>query len=169
MVLYTSVSTALKRHVLLRGTCIAGSGITVLVLGGMFIAEPMLKYWGAPLLIICGILVAGGLIPYRRLMRLELNPQVLAIENGDELVYIVKGKKKLSIPLEEIHNMTFFERDQAYGIGVCLKSAGPRNIKVFDRCFDAGEFHANARKRFGCDLFFPYFTKRSWAELQNYL
>ncbi len=81
-----------------------------------------------------------GLLPYRKLARLEINPDKIVIQPDESLQYYVKGKNTLTIPLNSIAKVEYVEQSNGYGIILWQKDS-------------PGTF------------FFPYFTQSSFEEL----
>lgn len=93
------------------------------------------------MILIAGLgLIALGLIPYRRLQRLEVRPNELVIsEHG--LIYYKGGDLQWKLPYSSIQRLSFQETAWRYGIALDVE----------------GRF----------DLFLPYFTKRSFQILDQ--
>lgn len=73
----SSVCSQLMKSTLLKGTFLAGIGILIIVLAGIFLPLQDMTIFGLPLYALgCG-LIAFGLIPYRRLTALEKSPNEL--------------------------------------------------------------------------------------------
>lgn len=164
LVISTSVSSPLKRRLLLRGSLLAGLGIGILTIVGTQFSAPHLSTWGVPALFVGIMLITLGLLPYRQISKLELNPHQLILMDH-RLFYITKGTCKLSIPLRLIKSKNFICRHHMYGIGIWLNNPMNRKIKIPDTSFDIRKFHAHSRKIAECDFFFPYFSSRAYEEL----
>ena len=144
----SSISPSLLRFVLFRGTFLAGIGSAILLFAGIFLPAKRLDLWGLPFFLLAFGLIAWGLIPYRRLKRLETNPYVLLCDDKEEVHFFARGKLQLSIRRRSIKDIMWVEKKKrfwlfsspAYGIEVALHQ--PRNAT----------------------LFFPYFSKASFEE-----
>lgn len=97
----------------------------------------LLMFFGGPFFFIPGILVIGwGLIPYRKLKKLEHNPYALILtEKG----IVLQTKKRVFIPNEDIVKMEYID-GTPFGILITLKER---------------------------TLFAPYFSKRTFDDLQS--
>jgi hypothetical protein len=169
LTLRSSVKTPLLRFVLFRGTFLAGVGSLFLFYGGLFLPVSMLNTWG--ILIFCvGLgLITLGLLPYRRLRRLEMQPYQLKVDNGHFLHFLSKGRLILSIPLCAIEKTLYIEKEHLYGIGIVLKHPPPERVVVHDPSFQMVKYQRKSQKRYGCDLFIPYFSRRSYSDLVEVL
>lgn len=165
LILNTSITLSLKRYVLFRGIALAALGCVLLLLGGIYIPADKMGSWGFALFISAGLLVTAGMLPYRKLSKLEMNPSLLKITSHQNLEYYIKGRKSLIIPLSSIRKTGFFETHRYYGI--CLWLTAP--IPQKNAAFDIVKYQALSRKGYKCDLYLPYFTKRSYDELTNQL
>lgn len=165
MIYHTQVKPELKRSKLLRGSVIAGVGALILLIGGAAVPPSQLHVWGWLIALVSFGLIAIGMIPYRRLCRLEERPAKLVINDVNELIYIHNDLKKITIPYEIIEKMEYFEDGNIYGIGVWIKKDAAKKIRVHDPLFDYQRRQKQAKKRFGCDLFLPFFSKRTLGDL----
>ncbi len=147
----------------MRGTLLGAFGACFLVAAGTFLPASLLSFLGLPTLIISALLIGLGLIPYRKLSRLETCPHEIMID-GNTFLFFAKGKPLLNIPTALIEKIEYVEKDDLYGLGIQLKS-GIQKVKVLQRSFDIDAFVSDARSRFSCDLFLPYFTERTLSEL----
>ncbi len=57
--------------------------------------------------------------------------------------------------------MEYVEKEELYGIALWVKPT-PEKIKILDERFDLEGFLFESHQKFGCDLFFPYFTEESF-------
>lgn len=160
LIFYSSVKPDLKRSVLLKGSLIAGIGALVLLLAGALVPPAELSIWGWPVIIISFGLIALGLIPYRRLCRLEERPSKLLVTDENELIYELNDRKRITIPIDLIEKMEYLENGSMYGIGICLKKGSNLKLKIHDPLF-------SLKKKFSCDLFLPFFSRRVLAELSS--
>lgn len=159
--LHSSVSPLLIRHAILRGMGIAFIGIAILLYAGIFFDLAILKNWGFLIFFASMTLIIKGLLPYRHLARLLSNPNTLIL--AQELRYFSKNTGTLNIPIEAIQDIFYFNTPELYGIGIRL------NPRYKDLTFEASAFMYESAQRFQVDLFFPYFSKRSYEELNHYL
>ena len=165
--LFTSITPALLRNALLKGTVIAGIGIILLTLAGTYIPPYLLTYLGPFILFIGGGLITWGLLPYRRLYSIENSPNELIFINGKQVQFIAKGREVYTIPFEMIENLDYLKKDNIYGIAVYLKKETSKKIIVHNPRFNMAAFQKNSKKKYHCDLFIPYFSERSFNRIQN--
>lgn len=156
----SSITTSLRRAVLMRGTCIAIVGVLLILFGGMFIPPDRMTYWGLPLFLVGFGMITWGLLPYRRLCQIENNPRELVLsEDESSLSLFCKGKIALSIPLACIASIKYIEESNRYGVGMMLKGS-PQKIEVYNtKLLCVNEL--------GCDLFFEYFSRRAFEFIEK--
>lgn len=143
-------------------------GIFLILYAGIFLPPIILQYWGLLILLLGGGLITWGLLPYRQLRRLEVKPyEIIAIENK-ALQYLSNGKTLFTMPLKSVREIKYFERGNEYGIAIQLRHPPTEKIRVQDVRFDFDDFQKNSRKRYGCDLFLPYFSERSFNTLMDF-
>ncbi len=136
----TAIKPALLKWKLFIGTLLAITGASVIVLSGSFLSVEALKKWGLFLLLFSLSLIALGLIPYRRLQKLEIKPNELELlDHG--LAYRKNGKVEWILPYSSITDLDYVEDPWRYGI----------RLKVEERWA----------------LFLPYFTRRSFESLKR--
>lgn len=163
--IYSSVSPKVEKKALFKGSLIAGMGVLLLAFSGTFIKEPLLKIWGLPILIVSGALLTYGLLPYRRLTRLQKKPNEIIV--SEELFqYVENNKRQITLPLSLIKKASYLEDTNNYGIGIWLKSAeNSEKIIVHDPSFDLQKKVKESERKWKCDLFFPYFSRRSFSRI----
>lgn len=138
---WTTVKPQLLKKVLLQGTALAGCGATILILAGILMPRNTLEIWGVYLFFLSAIFIAVGLVPYRRLQKLETNPDKITLSD-DSVLHYHKGDRILfSIPLDHIQSLEWIEKKNIYGITLFLKN--------------------------GQSKFLPFFSHRSFQELQE--
>ncbi len=171
MTIRSSVLPDLMRKALLIGTLLGGVGVLALLCGGVFIPLEEMKVWGPLLFIFSIALITCGLLPYRHLKRLEENPYTLTIEGGAWLHFSAKGKSLFSIPISSIDHIIPIDQSSKslYGIGVILKDPLPKKLVIQDPGFDLLKFRTQSLKLHQCDLFFQYFSRRSFNSLHDHL
>ena len=148
--LKSSLRQALIIHALKRGSVIGGVGILLIFCAYLFLPKTLLSHVGIWIYLLgCG-LIAFGLIPYRRLRRLELNPASLVVDEKG-LTLIAQSHKPEVILWEEIDSFSYLENKQTYGIGFMLKKKRDTRLKLAE-----------------VDLFLPYFSKRAFDELDQF-
>lgn len=147
------------KAVLFKGTAVAAAGVLLMTLGALFLSPVLLAQWGLPLFLFCMILIAVGLLPHRRLLRLEKKPNEIIVIGDTEIQYWSSGKKILTIPQQKIQTLTYVETKTCYGICIQFDPHCPQKVIVHDKSRKIS--HKN------CDLFFPFFSERVCRELQD--
>ena len=117
--------------------------------------------WRLPIFLASLILITVGLRPYRLLQQLETKPHELSFDDKS-YIFARKGRPLLSIPKENISRLEYFEQEQAYGIAIDLCG----QVDLLQK-FDLPSFVTDSRTRAECDIFLPYFTKKSFALLTD--
>lgn len=167
LTLRSSIKPSLKKSKLIRGTLLSLIGVSLWFYGGLFLSTATLTIFGWPILIIGGILIAGGLIPYRKLVRLENKPNELTVTDLEELYFSMQEVPMFKIALENVEEMAFLDDDRRYGIGVWIKHPKSKNVIVLHPSLELNAYLRDCQKYYFCDLFFPFFTKRSFQELEE--
>lgn len=153
------------RHAVIRGTILSGMGILILLACGAFLPLEKLKIWGFPIFLISMTLITWGLLPYRRLRRLEMSPYRLTLDDKKWLHFAKGTSQQFGIPLCSLERIDYIEKKHDYGIGITLKEPLPKKLVVYINHFSLMDFRRKSLKRYGCDLFLPYFSNRSYQEL----
>lgn len=161
LVLYSSIDPFLTRRLLFKGMLLALIGMIILLYAGVFFNLSIMQNWGLLIFLLSLALIIKGMLPYRSLIRLISNPNKLRISN--ELTYSSKNIETLCIPIEAIENIHYFKTDEFYGIGIELRFPYKKTS------FELSNLMRKAAQRFSVDLFFPYFSERSYKELKNWL
>lgn len=152
------------RKLLLRGTLLGGLGAALLLLTGTLLSTPLLSLFGLPVLIVSSLLIGLGLFPYRKLSRLEMRPHELSTD-GKTLFFAKSARPLFKIPTSCIEKIEYLEKEGLYGIALFLDKNSSEKVVVQQRSFALEAFIQDAKIRFHCDLFFPYFTERASKEL----
>jgi len=155
----TSISNTYLKSLLWKGFGIAFIGALSLVLGSVFISEPLMKKWGGILYFSAFLFITLGLLPYRKITRLQNKPNEIRVTENDHFEFWSKNELQLEFPLDQIQFSEFIENKKFYGIRIQLKQESPnlfRNLR---------KFHVLVDKKNKTDLTFLYFTKRSYKEL----
>lgn len=166
--LRSSVKSSLFRYVLFKGTLLGALGALILLIGGIALPKDILSTWGFPLFCLGIGLIAWGLIPFRALKQLELNPDVLTLEN-EQIHYFAKNKCLFSVPFSAIKETVYIDENRQYGIGIQLNHPLSDKIIVRSSKYEMQKFCRRSQKEHDCDLFFAYFSLRSYQELREYL
>ena len=164
LTLRSTIRPQLMRKTLFRGGILALIGIFILMYAGIFLSISTLRLWGFPIFLCSLTLITIGLLPYRELSKLEVQPFILKAYDLEYLEYIEKGKSILTIPFVSIEDIIYVDNSEDYGIGIRLKKPSPSKIKIHDPRFNVHDFQKNEHN-LRIDLYFPYFSKRSFNEL----
>lgn len=165
-VIRTSIPSELLKRRLLIGNAVALPGIGLMV-GANFLAPSPLAWWGVPIAFISILLIALGLIPYRRLTRLQLHPDKIEMER-EYLIYHLRERPRFRLARSTIKEFSYIGNKRGCGVGVKLHSSFDEKIAVIDPRFDMQGFLAQSQRR-GYDLFFPFFSARAALELRDWL
>lgn len=138
--LRSSIKSDLMKKALFRGSFLGGTGVIILLISGAFLPVDVLSFWGIPLFFLSMGLITFGMLPYRKLTRLEKVPDEIILSSKDLLVYRRKGKVIFTTPLSSISSCSYKDDESVYGIMITLKE----NEKEY---------------------FFPYFTERAAKSL----
>ena len=163
--LRTSIPSQLLKRTLMIGFSLALIGILGLLYGGIYAHLAELQFWGFTLFILSIGLITMGMLPYRRLTRLQLKPNELCMVAPDQLEYYSKGRKLLTIPLQSIDHFGYVNRYLVYGVTVWLKPDPKDPVLVHQGRSEVDVLRYKGQKLAGADLFFSYFNQRSFQEL----
>ncbi|MCE5318367.1 MAG: hypothetical protein LLG04_13535 [Parachlamydia sp.] len=153
--LRTSIKPALKKALLFRGTLIATAGIALLLFAGLTLPVASLERWGLFILGIALLLITVGLLPYKRLTRLEIQPHELLLTTNQEISFFQNRIPRLTLIWSNIEKSAYIDHHSQYGIALWLKNPDPALENTIQKC----------RQCYGCDLFFPFFSARSYQEM----
>jgi hypothetical protein len=167
LTLKSSIKPSLKKSVLIRGTILGALGLSIWLFGGIFLSISTLTLWGWPILICGGLLITWGLLPYRKLIRLENCPNEIVITELEELLFSQQGRPLLMVYLENIEELAFLDDDNRYGIGLWVKKPVLENIITLTPSLDLIFYQEDCQKKYFCDVFLPNFSKRSFTELEE--
>lgn len=161
----SSIKPSVLRQTLLKGYFLAGAGILLLILPAIFMRVKTLTFFGPFSVFLSFLLITIGLLPTRRLKKLEIFPHEISFLSDAELLFSLKRKPSFILSLNEIENLTYKDFESLYGIAFFLTKDAV--IKLVDPRFDMTRFQINSKKRYGCDLFLPYFSKTSFESLRG--
>jgi hypothetical protein len=161
----SSIKTELFKKILLRGSFFSALGFIPLLYGSLWMNASTLSTWGIPLFFLGIGFITLGMLPYKRLTTLQQHPNCIHLIDEKTLIYEHLGKQTLSIPLQTIESASYQEDPSNYGICIFLESRPEEKIIVQDPRFAYERYQNESRKRYGCDLFFPYFSKRGFDKL----
>jgi hypothetical protein len=148
--LRTTVSNELLHQALFKGTFFAAIGCFILIFASVALPVKVLAPWGWAFIVLAVGLIAYGLIPYKKLSRLQLHPHKLILTE-DTLTY-QKKEPILTLPLISVERFEF----TGDGIGVILKSPPKEPVRLFTK---------KIPQKKGMDLFFPHFGKTAFKHL----
>ena len=165
----TSIKPAYKWRCVLRASFFGGIGVIILVAAGSFMPVAQLSIWGLPLLLIAGALITWSMLPYRRMTRLENAPDELWVNSTGDLVYAKQSTPIFTIPRSTIDKVFYIDKPKNYGICIGIKSPTPEKVRVHNPGFNFQAFRKSSIHTYGCDIFLPWFSERTFQELQEYL
>jgi hypothetical protein len=145
--IFTSLKGSFYRKKMVQGMLIALLGLGIIFFLGPLVKPPL----GFFILLLGVFLIAFGLIPLRRLSRLDQNPDELIV-SGDQMHYIAGGKPVFSVPVKNISDLHYVEEANRWGIALTLRDQ--QDIIVHDP-----HFKPSAR------FFLPYFERRSFSRI----
>lgn len=165
--LRTSIRPQLKRLLLFRGTILGLLGMGALLYGGIFVPVEALTSWGGALVLVSFILIGWGLIPYRRITKMEESPNRLVITEDEMMHYHRHGKDILKFPLKALKDVRFIDDGSLYGIALDLKPEWEEKVPNPAVSVVMQMFLWSLKKKHHFDRFFPYFSKRAAEELKE--
>lgn len=134
----------------------------------LFFSVDRLTVWGVWLFLFCGACLGLGLLPYRRLCRLEENPHALIMDEK-AIAYLERGVVVFIIPLKSIQRISYFESTNRYGILFWLTHASEPEASIFlqkryDQLIYNTPFSSIKETN---HIFIAYFTQRGYNELRS--
>lgn len=141
--------------------------MAALVAAGSLMPVSELNIWGLPLFLAAGALIAWSMQPYRQLCLLENQPDELWLDEKKALVYAKKSIPILSIPLPSIEKFFFLQKPHIYGICISTYAHPPEKIRIHLHSVDFARMRQSALRNYGCDIFLPFFSQRTFQELQD--
>jgi|GEM_PF-2194641 len=161
----STISSPLLRSVLFKGFTLAFLGIFILVLAVIFIPASTLQRWGWLLFLLSFSSLTLGLLPYRRLSRLQLKPHKLVLVDLNHLAFYSRGEKILTLALQSISKISYVDHARHYGIAISLKPPPIAPIVIHQPLKEVKFFRHKGCKEEKSDLFFPYFSPSAYHEL----
>lgn len=119
--LYSTVLSRVKKRLLFRGLTLALCGALLLSTMGVWAPLSVLEVWGLPTFCLGIFLIGWGLIPYRKLTRLETHPHQLIIDETS-LTFLASRGGVRTYHLSEIKQMNYWESKTRYGLQLELES-----------------------------------------------
>ena len=162
--LRSKIKSDLVRTALFRGSSLAITGALLIVYAGFALPVSVLSLWGFLWYGVGMTLIAVGLIPYKRLTSLQIQPDELVVE-ANLIRYRSKNTPLFALNLNSIAEIGYIDDPKGYGIGVSLKRPPPEKIRVLSHRIDMNKIQKDAREKQGYDLFFPYFNERTYKDL----
>lgn len=169
LIIRSTITRTVIKHVLIKGFCIAALGIACLLIGGIFLGPSHLQKWGWLLFLLSIGMITLGLLPYRRIVRLQLKPNEITLVDADQLIFFSRGRKKLTIPIPSIAKMEYIDHPVRYGIAVFLNKPPPRPLSVHESPQEVEKMRYEGQKKGEADLFFPYFNRHAYEELIDWI
>ena len=159
LIIRTSLTPDYLKKILVRGFCLSIIGSMLLIGASIFLPEPLLNKWGWLLYFSALILITIGLLPYRKLSKLQNKPNEIRLIDRT-FQFWTKGKCLLSTSVSDINSLSYRDENLP-GIEISFKKnyPFPQNLKSF-QVVQGKETQ---------QLVFLYFSKRSFNELMNWL
>ncbi len=164
----SSISSQLLKTILFKGFAIAFLGILVLLFAGTIMPPLILQTWGWMLFLISLGLIVIGLLPYRRLSRLQLKPNEIVFKDLNYLIFYSKGRKILTLSMQSIAHISYVHHPKRYGIAIWLKPPPITPIVIHQFPKEVEELRYKGQLAGGADVFFPYFNRRAYDELMSW-
>jgi len=163
--LRSSISKELKQKTIKRGAPFALCGASLLLVAA-FLPLSFLKSFGFALFAISCILIAIGLVNYRRLLYLELNYFELQV-GEHHMTFCQKGRSIFTVEHTSIQKLEFKQTQAHYGIEVWLLPPIQNSVRVH---IPKRKFRLFLSKwKYESDLFLPFFTEKSLQELKKFV
>lgn len=159
----SAITSELHKKILFKGSFLSFLGFIPLLYGSLRMDAATLSTWGIPLFFLGISLIMFGMVPYKRVTELQKHPNELHLLDDRTIRYDHMGKKTMTIPLSALERVEYLERDGIYGIKLYLKKSPEKKLIVHDPRFSINRFENASRKKYGCDLFLPYFSKRGFS------
>ncbi len=163
-------SSILEQH-LLQGSCIAFVGVAVLFFT-YYDLLPIIDGWASIFMWIGFGLIAIGLIPYKKLTRLEVNPYLVYVDS-QELSLIFRQKCLMKLPLHLIRDVSHFETNKLFGMAISFENKDIYSVPV-PRVIEKATKKAMAlQSQPSCPnhktIVIPYLTETSTREFSSHL
>lgn len=162
--IHSTVKAPLLRRALWQGSVASVMGLFMLVWGGAFLPLEKLAVWGLGIFTIGMALIIYGMVPYRRLSKLQGSPDRLIVDE-ENLTVISGGKTAFTIPLQSVKRCGHVDGEKDYGICLWFRNALPEKIWVHDPNVCMKQVTRKARRQHGCDMYLQYFSRRSYIQL----
>lgn len=163
--LRSTISNALLTSILVKSNLIALPGVILIFAAGTWLAPLQLSSWGWAIVLLGFALIAFGLIPYKRIHRLQLQPHEIIL-NENSLQFAATGNSSFTVPYTAIREVNYIAKGGIYGIGIFLTEDIKEKVCVHDTNLHIGAYQEDSKARFGCDLYLPYFHQKSFNKLK---
>lgn len=160
----TRILPSLKKKTLLKGTFLAGSGGTILLLSALTCSIPSLEKWGLAIFVTSIFLIRAGLYPYRTLCKKELSFDEIHL-NSQKLTFYSRCYGSIDIPISDIEKLCFRDATK-YGIEIAFSAQSKKKWKEQHQNLSLKNYHYFCLRKYNCDCFFPFFDTKAVAELQ---
>lgn len=167
--LRSSIKKELMKKHLFKGFFISLAGVLILLFCGMYLPLSQLRMWGLPLVITAFTLIGCGMIPYKRLSKLELTPHEIHC-NAKDLIFFKRGYPLFKLQADRIDSIDFVNTADTYGISIQLKRPSAPCLTLLTGPRKFASFASDVKSKVPtADLFLPYFNDKSFNELQDFL
>ncbi len=164
---FTSISKEAVQKALRKGMFFASIGAFILVFAGVQLSVQQLGKWGGMLFLIGMGLITWGLLPYRKLSSMQLNPNRMMLNQSLEAVYFIKNQKALSFSIASIASSEWIVDQGIPGILVKFKETLTPPLTIYSGIKEAKKMRKRAKQRKG-DIFFPHFSQASFRIWQEW-
>ena len=125
--------------------------------------------WGLPLYLVGILLIVVGLKPHQKLKQLENNPNVIFVDQNLMLTFKSKGLEIFSISLRAFSKFEYIDHGDNYGLAFWF--AHPMRHYFFSHIpsIKLDEMQKEAKTKYGCDIFLPYFSNRTREALHEFI
>lgn len=161
-VIYSTVRSELKLSTMRRGFVLGVIGIAIFLYMGIYLTPAELQTYGLVGFFLSGALITLGLKPYRRLVMLESRPHQLRLVDGT-LEFSYGLKPFLAVRIDNIRALRYRDVSDSYGIIVEVKDL--QAVQALNPRLNLQDYALSTQKRYGGDLFFPFFSARSHEKI----
>ena len=165
----TAITSTFKRQCVLRASLGGGLGVMILVGAGSFLPLQFLESWGLPLFFASLGLITWSMLPYKQLVQLENKPDELWLNTKGDIVYAKKGIPTFTVPQNSLEKMFFIQKTNEYGICLSIKQHPREKVRIHNPNFDYATINHKNLRKYGCDIFLPFFSERTFKDLQDTL
>ncbi len=124
MKVFSVVKADVKKNLLIRGIFLGFCGVGVFIGMGAFASVDTLSSWGIPSFLGGICLIGLGLIPYRKLTRLETHPHQIILDKTALTFHSTYGNE-VTVLYCNIEKITPYETRWRYGLRIDLKEGVP--------------------------------------------